>query len=137
MNVTEQSIREVVEAVVKSIDLEKLAASVSVTGVTAVAGDGIYMDINSAVEAAIQAQRVLVSKTLELRGKIISAMREASLSHLEELSRLAVEETGMGNIPDKIVKNRVAAEMTPGVEDLKAFSFRDERGMTLTYSAPY
>lgn len=143
MNVTEQSIREVVEAVVKSIDLEKLAASVSVSGPpafagsVAVSGDGIYENMDTAVEAAKQAQRVLVSKPLELRGKIISAMREASLSHLEEISRLAVEETGMGNVQDKIVKNRVAAEMTPGTEDLKAFSFRDERGMTLTYSAPY
>ena len=137
MNVTEQSIRQVVESVVKSIDLEKLAASVSVAGAAAVVGDGIYMDINSAVEAAKQAQKLLVSKPLELRGKIVSAMREASLSHLEEISRLAVEETGMGNIPDKIVKNKLAAEMTPGIEDLKAVSFRDERGMTLTYSAPY
>ena len=137
MNVTEQSIREVVEAVVKSIDLESLAASVSAAGPAAVSSDGIYGDINSAVEAAKQAQEVLVSKPLELRGKIISAMREVSLSHLEELSRLAVEETGMGNVPDKIEKNRVAAEMTPGIEDITALSFRDERGMTVSYSAPY
>ncbi|NOY08087.1 MAG: aldehyde dehydrogenase EutE [Spirochaetes bacterium] len=132
MDINEQSIRLVVAEVVKSLDLEKLASSIHRSG-----HDGIYPDINTAIAEAKKGQEVLAAGTSGLREKIISAMREAALSHLEEISRLAVEETGMGNYKDKIAKNRVAAAMTPGTEDIKPYSFKDERGMTLTYYVPY
>jgi acyl-CoA reductase-like NAD-dependent aldehyde dehydrogenase len=36
-----------------------------------------------------------------------------------------------------VVKNRVAGEMTPGVEDLKPVTFSDDHGLTLVERAPY
>ena len=46
-------------------------------------------------------------------------------------------ETGLGNVRDKQVKNALAAEKTPGVEDVGPTAFSDEHGLTLTERAPY
>jgi acetaldehyde dehydrogenase (acetylating) len=40
---------------------------------------------------------------------VVDACAEAAAGAAESLARLAVEETGYGNVPDKILKNRVAA----------------------------
>ena len=64
-------------------------------------------------------------------------MRQAVISNNESLSREAVAETGLGNVRDKQVKNALAAEKTPGVEDVEPRAFSDEHGLTLTEHAPY
>ena len=46
-------------------------------------------------------------------------------------------ETGFGRTQDKEAKNRLAAVMTPGVEDLEALSYTDDHGLTLVERAPY
>ena len=38
--------------------------------------------------------------------------------NLELISRLSVEETEIGDYEHKLIKNRLAAEKTPGTEDL-------------------
>jgi acyl-CoA reductase-like NAD-dependent aldehyde dehydrogenase len=48
-----------------------------------------------------------------------------------------VAETGLGNVRDKQVKNALAAQKTPGVEDVGPSAFSDEHGLTLTERAPY
>lgn len=40
---------------------------------------------------------------------MVDACAEAATAAAEQLARLAVEETGYGNVPDKIIKNRVAS----------------------------
>ena len=56
---------------------------------------------------------------------------------IESLSREAVAETGLGNLRDKQVKNVLAAQKTPGVEDVQPSAFSDEHGLTITERAPY
>jgi acyl-CoA reductase-like NAD-dependent aldehyde dehydrogenase len=56
----------------------------------------VFGDIESAVRAARKAFEDLMGCTLETRRRMIAAMRETGLAHLEEIARLAVEETGMG-----------------------------------------
>jgi propionaldehyde dehydrogenase len=68
---------------------------------------------------------------------MIEAMRAAVIANNESLSRDAVAETGLGNVRDKQVKNALAAEKTPGVEDVGPSAFSDEHGLTLTERAPY
>jgi acyl-CoA reductase-like NAD-dependent aldehyde dehydrogenase len=43
----------------------------------------------------------------------------------------------MGRVDDKINKNLLAADMTPGVEDLNPAAYSDDHGLTLTENAPY
>ncbi len=64
-------------------------------------------------------------------------MRRAVLEANESLSREAVAETGLGNVPDKIAKNVLAAAKTPGVEDVEPVAWSDEHGLTLMERAPW
>ncbi len=130
MEISEQSVRFLVEEVVKNLDLDGIDQSGESL-------NGVYSDINRAVEAAVTAHRELMSLALEKRGETITAMREAVLSHLEEISGMAVEETGMGRKKDKVQKNRVAALKTPGIEDLQPVSYTDDHGLTLVEHAPF
>ena len=50
---------------------------------------------------------------------------------------MAVEETGLGRYLDKIEKNRLVAEKTPGVEALEPKTWTGDDGLTLTEWAPY
>ena len=98
---------------------------------------GLLQDIDQAVDAAERAQRKLMELTLEQRKDIIRVMRSAAKEHAEAFSRAAVEETGIGNVDDKIAKNLLAAEMTPGVEDLESVAYTGDHGLSLVERAPY
>jgi aldehyde dehydrogenase len=132
-------IRRIVEEVLKSPDLSGLLGSLSSAPAAPAAalGCGVFSDVESAVRAAGAAQRELMALPLDTRTRMIQAMRRAVLANNEVLSRAAVAETGLGNVRDKQVKNALAAEKTPGVEDVGPGAFSDEHGLTITERAPY
>src|SRR5215831_8646943 len=99
--------------------------------------DGVFEDLEAAIGAAVQSFERWSSVPLEGRARAIEAMREATRKHAEELSRLAVEETGLGNIKDKIAKNLLCANKTPGIEILRPQAFTGDHGMTLDERAPF
>lgn len=98
---------------------------------------GLFHSLDSAVQAAKKAQRELVELGLDKRREIIGAMRSVFLENAALLAKKAAEETGMGNPADKTLKNQLAAEKTPGVEDVQPQVFTDEHGLTLLERAPY
>jgi len=100
-------------------------------------GRGIVQDIDSAVRAAETSFGESASMSLETRSAAIEAMRGAMLENLERLSRMAVDETGLGRYEDKLRKNRLAAVSTPGLEDLGAVAYSGDHGLTLVERAPY
>ena len=55
--------------------------------------------------AAVEAQRQLEGYTQEQVDAIIEEMAASGLAHSEHLAELAHDETGFGNIPDKVLKN--------------------------------
>ncbi|MEI6101978.1 MAG: aldehyde dehydrogenase family protein, partial [Eubacteriales bacterium] len=75
--------------------------------------------------------------SLEHRGRIIEAMRVAERKNAEHLAKMAHEETGYGNVPHKIAKNQLAADKTPGIEDLHTNAFSGDNGLTIVESAPF
>ncbi|MEA5002081.1 MAG: aldehyde dehydrogenase family protein, partial [Christensenella sp.] len=97
----------------------------------------MFDDANQAVAAAKASQKQLAEMTLEKRGLLIAAMRQASLKNAEYLAKLANEETGYGRYEHKIMKNKLAAEKTPGIEDLRPVAFTGDNGMTLIEGAPF
>src|SRR5271157_553207 len=132
-------IRQIVEQVLKSPEIAALlggAESGTRSGSTEESA-GIFTEVEGAVKAAAAAQRELTVLPLDTRRRMIEAMRKAVLSGNEWLSRDAVRETGLGNAGDKQVKNALAAEKTPGVEDVQPSAFSDEHGLTITERAPY
>ncbi|HYR56521.1 MAG TPA: aldehyde dehydrogenase family protein, partial [Myxococcaceae bacterium] len=68
-----------------------------------------FADLDSATDAAQAAFEVWSETSIETRDKVIEAMRDATRRHAEELARMAVTETGLGNEKDKILKNLLCA----------------------------
>ncbi len=100
-------------------------------------GDGIFADVDSAVTAARHAYEQLEQMTLEKRRQIIAAIRAEMLEHAEELAKLAHSETGLGRWEDKLKKNLLCAQKTPGPEFLEPISWSGDHGLTLVERAPY
>ncbi|NSW75316.1 MAG: aldehyde dehydrogenase EutE [Candidatus Atribacteria bacterium] len=132
MEIREADIRLIVERV-----LDSLGKDASQKEVTSARGEGIFSTVEEAVKAAQKAQKLLMGLPLDERRNLIRNIRKKAMQEIETLSRMAVEETGMGRVEDKIEKNRLAALKTPGVEDLEPAVFTDEHGMTLVERAPY
>jgi len=100
-------------------------------------GVGVFANIDSAVNAARNAQMQLMSMTLEKRNKIIANIRNKMTQYAEDLANRAYEETGLGRREDKILKNQLVIEKTPGTEVLKPTAFSGDGGLTLMELAPY
>ncbi|ATW28952.1 aldehyde dehydrogenase EutE [Candidatus Formimonas warabiya] len=100
-------------------------------------GNGIFDEVNEAVEAAWLAQKHLIALGLEKRERIIEAMRQAGMANVEMLARMEVEETGMGRYEDKVLKHHLAILRTPGVEDIRPEVFSGDHGLTLVERLPF
>ncbi len=66
-------------------------------------------EARQAVERAAEAQKRFAEFSQEQIDAVVEACAEAAAQACEPLARLAVEETGYGNVPDKILKNRFAS----------------------------
>jgi len=101
------------------------------------AAAGVYGTVDEAVRAAQQAHPLFARLPLARRAAIVAAIRATMLEHAEELARLAHEETGLGRVEDKVVKNRLVAEKTAGLEQLAPEAVTGDHGLTLMEPAPF
>jgi len=99
--------------------------------------DGIYPDIDAAVQAARVAFRRLNAMSMEIRKRIVQAMRDVSLENATLWARMAYEETHLGRPDDKVKKNILVATKTPGPEVLEPTAWSGDNGLTLVERAPY
>lgn len=97
----------------------------------------IFSTVDAAVSMAAQAQWVFQEQSLEVRRAVIKAIRKTSIANAERWGRMAVEETKMGRVEDKIQKNLLCATRTPGVEDLQSRAYTGDKGLTLVEYAPF
>jgi acyl-CoA reductase-like NAD-dependent aldehyde dehydrogenase len=98
---------------------------------------GIFPDVDSAVNAATLAFRQLDLLPLARRVDIVRHVRQAARDHAQVLAYEAWKETGLGRYEDKIEKNLLVADKTPGPEILEPIAWSGDRGLTLTERAPY
>lgn len=127
MTVNEQLVQDIVKNVVASMQLTQTPKTEL----------GIFDDMNQAIEAAKEAQLVIKKMSMDQREKIISAIRKKTIENAETLARMAVEETGMGNVGHKILKHQLVAEKTPGTEDITTTAWSGDRGLTLVEMGPF
>ena len=99
--------------------------------------NGVYADADSAAKAARKAFEQNEKTPVATKVKMVAAMRKAVLDNNEKLAQYAVEETGLGRYEDKLAKNRLVAEKTPGPEILQTVAFTGDHGLMLTERAPY
>lgn len=102
-----------------------------------IGGQGVHATVDAAVSAARRAFEDLRALTLDQRGRLITALRETTRSVLQTISRMAVDETGLGRYEDKLAKNTLVLEKTPGIEALRPRAVSGDAGLTLTEFAPF
>ena len=73
---------------------------------------GLFDSLDDAIAAAKEARLKL--DTVAVRQRAVKAIREAARVHARALAEQAVAETGMGRVEDKVSKNLLQAEATPG-----------------------
>ena len=82
-------------------------------------GDGVFRTVDDAVAAAKRSFAVYRSLGLDRRKGIIEAVRVAMRRENERLAYMARQETGIGRADDKVIKNLLVIDRTPGPEDLE------------------
>ena len=130
----EQIVRNVVENVVSS------GSGSAVKGYTNTSGGPLFDNIETAIAAAKEAQKKFIDLGRDARYGIVESIRRASLVNAEKWAKMAVEETGMGRVEDKIIKNITAAQRSLGPEDLEIKSYSrccTENGTLTVDMAPY
>ena len=127
MSVNEKMVQDVVKEVMAKLQLAAGASE----------GKGIFADMNDAIAAAKKAQRYIHRMSMDQREQIISNIRRKTKENAEILARMGVEETGMGNVPHKILKHQLVAEKTPGTEDITTTAWSGDKGLTLIEMGPF
>ena len=136
-HVNEEHVRRIVEEVVQQVVGSGAVARPSSAASARGSGNGVFATADQAVNASVQAQKTLVAGTLEMRKQVIETIRQTTRDHAESFSRMTIDETGMGRFDDKIQKHHLAADTTPGVEDVQSVSWTGDHGLTVEEGAPY
>jgi propionaldehyde dehydrogenase len=137
MGLGERQIEQIVEIVVQRLQAEGVDSSTAETPVPATGevADGVFKDIEAAIQAAFIAQKKLVALPLKVRENIIQAIRDTGLARAEDYGLLEFEETGLGKADDNVKKNQSACQVL-GMEDLIPEVFSGDKGVTIIERIP-
>ena len=69
-------------------------------------------EVRDLICAAKNAQRKLAQFSQQQIDEICAAIAKAGEDNAQKLAQMAVEETGFGNVPDKVLKNRLGSTLT-------------------------
>ncbi|MBI4804369.1 MAG: aldehyde dehydrogenase EutE [Desulfovibrio sp.] len=126
-----EDIERIVDEVIK-----QLGRSVAAAPAAPAQGDwGVFERLEDAVCCADEARKHL--ETIATREKVVRAIRRAARANARRLAEMAVDETGMGRIEDKVKKNLLVAHRTPGPEILAPTAMTGDAGLTLVENAPW
>jgi len=133
MTVDARRIESIVSEVLARLESDRPAAA----GAPGTVPLGIHPDLDAAVAAARAAFEAYDRVPLSTRQAVIARIRDTLAANDRLLSEVAVAETGLGRVEDKIQKNRLVTERTPGTEDLEPLTWTGDHGLTLLEHAPY
>ncbi|MFJ7726375.1 aldehyde dehydrogenase family protein [Neobacillus sp. NPDC097160] len=136
MQINETDIKKMVEQVLQQLGQGQTAEVPAESHAEISLGDGVFATVDEAAAAARMSWEILRKLTVATRRQMIENMREISRNYANELAQLAVEETKLGKVEDKIAKILLAANKTPGIEDLVSTAYSGDDGLTLVEYAP-
>ncbi len=141
MELPEEKIRAIVERVVNRISTqERLSPNASAAATPMVFGGGdlgVFEDVDEAVNASTAAFGHFQEYSFDFRKKMIEAIRVACHQQVDLISRMAVEESKLGRYEDKVQKNILAIDKTPGPEVLLTKAISGDQGLTINERAPF
>src|SRR5258708_6328948 len=132
---TDQEIEQIARRI--AADMGRVAAEQPPAVQAQATGVGVFATVSDAVSAAAIAQNEFVALKLEHRARILEAMRQSMRENGAMLAKAAFDETGFGRYEDKIVKNRLVTDKTPGLEDLAPIATTGDSGLALVEPAPF
>jgi aldehyde dehydrogenase len=134
MALTDQEIEAIAQRIVADLAGKKETKSAG----PSLAGElGVFESMDEAVRSASVAFCQYDAMGLKKRNEIIASVRTAMREHGNALAKMAHEETSLGRYEDKILKNQLVTEKTPGTEDLPSHAITGDDGLMLTEPAPY
>ena len=135
--ITENEVRAIIERVRHRVGASDRAPAPSIPDPDPRTGIGIHPTIDDAVGAARVAFLEYRAQGLEARHRIVDRLRSVLREHARELAEMAHRETGLGRAEDKVRKNLLVIDKTPGPEDLEPQTWTGDQGLTLTEPAPF
>jgi len=132
MTVDKKQVELIVEQVLEKLSISEPAASSAIPDGGA---DGVYQEMEDAIQAAVVAHQQLVQLPLDVREKIIQSIRDVGWANREEYGRMELEETDLGAVAGTVLKLEVACGV-PGIEDIKSEVFTGDRGITINERIP-
>jgi len=134
MGIEDRKLREIVARVVG----EMTAAREPPLSESAATGyRGVFSNPEAAIAAAQKAFAAYRRSGMAKRKAIVEELRIACVASAQRLAHMAVEESRMGRVADKVKKHLLVAEKTPGIEDLTATSRIGDFGLTTEEPAPF
>jgi acyl-CoA reductase-like NAD-dependent aldehyde dehydrogenase len=138
MTIDKKQIEQIVEQV-----MEKLTASESMAIQNtpsaqdpAIQGsDGVFQEMEGAILAAAAAHEQLLLLPLDIRKKIIQAIRDTGWINREEYGKMELEETDLGSLSGSILKMETSCDV-PGIESIKPEVFTGDLGVTISERIP-
>ena len=127
MAVSESMIQDIVKEVVAKMNISAPSGHMH----------GVFPTMEEAIREAEKAQKIVRNLSMDQREKIISVIRRKTRENAEIIARMGVDETGMGNVGDKILKHLLVADKVPGTEDIKTEAYSGDRGLTLVEMGPF
>lgn len=136
MNITANLVEKLVRQAIQEVQNEK---KIDFNTLESEKNYGIFDTMDAAVEASHIAQKKLLKSSMKERQKYVDIIKNVVLKkeNLELISKMSVEETEIGKYEHKLIKNRVAAEKTPGTEDLITEAITGDDGITLVEYCPF
>ncbi len=126
----ESQIDEIIRRILEKMDEERIPQPVG--GLR-----GVFSTAEEALNAVERAQSCYRRVSIAKRKAMIEAIRATAIEHAQQLAQMAVEETRMGRVSDKVLKHLLVAEKTPGVEDLPNTAYVGDAGLTVEECAPF
>ncbi len=131
--------RNQINAIVEKVyaRLKETGGQTGGVGAPGTSNRGIFPDVDQAVAAAARSFEQFGGMGLERRKEIVANIRRRTTQHVRTLAEMAVEETGLGRVEDKVIKNLLVINKTPGPEILEPRTHTGDAGLALTERAPY
>lgn len=133
MDISALDIEKVIKKVMEGIEEKEVKNEPSLCV------DGIFENMDDAIKAADIAQREFMKCSMSDRDRFIKAIKAEFSSDevIDMISKMSVEETGMGEVEYKKIKNRLVIDKTPGIEDLKSEAISGDNGLTIVELSPF
>ncbi|MBC7475371.1 MAG: aldehyde dehydrogenase EutE [Candidatus Sericytochromatia bacterium] len=139
MEISENKVRSIVEDVVSRVISQQgqLDNALNFSKPIPPKEIGVFDDLEQATLAAKTAYEEFKAYSVSDRNRIIESIRNNCRKHVEILARMAVDETSFGRYEDKINKNNLVIDKTPGTEDLISKSYSGDQGLVLWERGPF